>query len=86
MHTMRTVFVWNFLDCSHIVIFSGRPALAFIGSISPVTGELPSQLEFVLKQFKLETVKYSQSPPALKQLKTLWRKSSQMNVHILKQK
>ena len=40
------------------VIFSGRSSRVFIGSISKLTVELPSQLEFVLKQFSLKTVEY----------------------------
>ena len=42
-----------------IVIFSGRSSRVFIGSISKLTVELPSQLEFVLKQFSLKSVEYS---------------------------
>ena len=40
------------------VIFSGRSSSVFIGPISKLTVELPSQLEFVLKQFSLKTVEY----------------------------
>ena len=40
------------------VIFSGRSSRVFIGSISKLTVELPSQLEFVLKQFSLKTVEH----------------------------
>ena len=43
-----------------IVIFSGRSSRVFIGSISKLTVELPSQLEFVLKQFSFWRVELGQ--------------------------